>query len=200
MTNETQKSWGKRWEKITGNRTNREYMINIFAFLVLFRTKRESMDSSKYHLYCILVAFSSVQSLSHIPFFVMPWTAAQQASLSITNFQGLLNSWPLSQWYHPTISSSVGPFSFCLQSFPAWGSFLMSHIFASGGQSIGVSASVSVLSMNIKDRFPLGWTGWIPCSPRDSQESSPTPQFKSINYLALSLLYSPTLTWLLEKP
>ena len=193
MTNETQKSWGKRWEKITGNRTNREYMINIFAFLVLFRTKRESMDSSKYHLYCILVAFSSVQSLSHIQFFVMPWTAAQQASLSITNFQGSLNWWPLSQWYHPTISSSVGPFSFCLQSFPAWGSFQMSHIFASGGQSIGVSASVSVLSMNIKDRFPLGWTGWIPCSPRDSQESSPTPQFKSNNSSVLSFLYSPTL-------
>ena len=61
----------------------------------------------------------------------------------------------------------------------------MSHFFVSGGQSIGVSASVAVLSMNIKDRFPLGWTGWIPCSPRDSQETSPTPQFKSNNSSAL---------------
>ena len=62
------------------------------------------------------------------------------------------------------------------------------------GQSIGVSASTSVLLMNIQDWFPLGWTGWTPCSPRDSQESSPTPQFKSINSSALSFLYSPALT------
>ena len=66
----------------------------------------------------------------------------------------------------------------------------MSHFFVSGGQSIGVSASVAVLSMNIKDRFPLGWTGWIPCSPRDSQETSPTPQFKSNNSSVISFLHS----------
>ena len=71
------------------------------------------------------------------------------------------NSCPLSQWCHPTISSSVIPFSSCLQSFPTSGSFLMSQFFASCGQSIGVSASASVLSMNIQDWFPLGWTGWI---------------------------------------
>ena len=71
------------------------------------------------------------------------------------------NSCPLSQWCHPTISSSVIPFSSCLQSFPASGSFPMSQFFASGGQSIGVSASASVLPMNIQDWFPLGWTGWI---------------------------------------
>ena len=104
------------------------------------------------------------------------------------------NSCPLSRWCHPTISSSVLPFSSCLQPFPASGSFLMSQFFASGGQSIGVSASTSVLLMNIQDWFPLGWTVWFPCSPRDSQESSPTPQFKSINSLAFSFLYSPTLT------
>ena len=71
------------------------------------------------------------------------------------------NSCPLSQWCHPTISSSVIPFSSRLQSFPASGSFLMSQFFASGSQSIGASASVSVLLMNIQDWFPLGWTGWI---------------------------------------
>ena len=71
------------------------------------------------------------------------------------------NSCPLSRWCHPTISSSVIPFSSCLQSFPASGSFPMSQLFASGGQSIGVSASTSVLPMNTQDRFPLGWTGWI---------------------------------------
>ena len=70
------------------------------------------------------------------------------------------NSCPLSRWYHPTISSSVIPFS-CLQSFPASGSFQMSQLFASGGQSIGASASTSVLPMNIQGWFPLGWTGWI---------------------------------------
>ena len=71
------------------------------------------------------------------------------------------NSFPLSRWCHPTISSSVIPFSSHLQSFPASGSFQMSQLFASGGQSIGVSALVSVLPMNIQDWFPLGWTGWI---------------------------------------
>ena len=97
------------------------------------------------------------------------------------------NSCPLSRWCHPTISSSVVPFS-CLQSFPA--SFLMSQLFASGGQSIGVSASTSILPMNTQDWSHLGWNSR---SPGDSQESSPTPQFKSISSSAPSFLYSPTL-------
>ena len=101
---------------------------------------------------------------------------------------------PWSWWYHPTISSSPIPFSSCLQSFPASGSFLMSQLFTSGGQSIGVSASALVLPMNTQDWPPLGWLVGSPCSPRDSQESSPTPQFKSINSSVLSFLYSPTLT------
>ena len=71
------------------------------------------------------------------------------------------NACPLSQWCHPTISSSAVPFSSCLQSFPTSGSFQVSQFFASGGQSIGVSASASVFPMNIQDWFPLGWTGWI---------------------------------------
>ena len=71
------------------------------------------------------------------------------------------NSCPLSQWCHQTISSSVIPLSSCLQSFPASGSFQMSHFFTLGGQSIGVSASASVLPVNIQGWFPLGWTGWI---------------------------------------
>ena len=76
------------------------------------------------------------------------------------------NPCPLSQWCHPTISSSVIPFSSSLQSFPASGSFQMSQPFASGGQSIGVSASASVLPMNIQDWFPSGWTGWISLQPK----------------------------------
>ena len=75
------------------------------------------------------------------------------------------NSCPSSQWCHPTVSSSVSPFSSCLQSFPASGSFPMSQFFASGGQSTGVSASASVLPMSVQDwtipTIPLGWTGWI---------------------------------------
>ena len=103
------------------------------------------------------------------------------------------NSCPLSWWCHPTISSSVVPFS-CLKSFPASGSFQMSQLFASGGQSIGVSASTSVFPMNTQDWSPLGWTGWISLKSRDSQESSPAPQFKNINSLVLSFLHGPTLT------
>ena len=96
------------------------------------------------------------------------------------------NSRPLSQRCHPTISSSVIPFSSCLQSFPVSGSFQMSQFqmsqfFASGGQSIGASASASVLPVNIKDWFLLGLIGWISLQSKGSQESSPTPQFKSIS-------------------
>ena len=79
------------------------------------------------------------------------------------------NSCPLSKWCPPTISSSIFPFSSCLQPFPASGSFLMSQFFAWGGQSIGVSASASVLPMNTQDWSPLGWTGRTSLSPRDSQ-------------------------------
>ena len=105
------------------------------------------------------------------------------------------NSCPSCQWCHPIISSSVVPFSSCLQLFPASRSFSMSQFFTSGGQSIEISASASVFPMNIQDWFPLGLIG-SHCSTRDSQESSPTPQFKSINSLALSFLYIPTLIFI----
>ena len=104
---------------------------------------------------------SSVQSLSRVRLFATPWTAACQASLSITTPWGYSNSCPLSQWGHATISSSLIPFSSRLHSFPASGSFQMSQLFTSGGQSIGISASASVLPMNTQDWSPLGWIGWI---------------------------------------
>ena len=104
------------------------------------------------------------------------------------------NSCPLSRWCHSTISSSVIPFSSLLQSFPASEFFQMSQLFASCGQSIGVSVSTSVLPMNIQDWFLYHGLVGSPCSLRDSQESSPTLQFKSINSLACSFLYSSTLT------
>ena len=105
--------------------------------------------------------FSSVQfSRCHVWFFATPWTAARQASLSSPTPKVHPNPRPLCWWCHPTISSSVVPFS-GPQSFPASGSFQMSQLFASGGQSIGVSASLSVLPTNTQDWSPLGWTGWI---------------------------------------
>ena len=103
--------------------------------------------------------FSSVAQ--SCPTLCDPMDYSTTGLLSITNSQGLLNSCPLSWWCHPTISSSVISFSSCPQSFPASGSFPMSQFFASGGQSIGVSSSASILSVNIQDWFPLGWTGWI---------------------------------------
>ena len=112
------------------------------------------------------------------------------------------NSCPLSQWCHPTISSSVVPFSSCLQSFPASGSFLMSPLFASVGQSIGASASTSVFSMNIQDWSPLGWTGWISLQSKGLSRVFPNNTVQSINSLMLSFLYgySHIHTWPLEKP
>ena len=101
------------------------------------------------------------------------------------------DSRPSSQWCHPAISSSVIPFS-SYQFLPASENFPMSQLFASGGQSIGVSALASVLPMNTQDWSALGWLVGSLCSPRDSQESSPTPQFKGINSLAISFLHSPT--------
>ena len=89
------------------------------------------------------------------------WTAARQPPCPSSTPRAYSNSCPLSWWCHPTISSSFISFFSCLQSFPASGSFQMSQFFTSGGQSIGISASTSVLPVNIQDQFPLGWTGWI---------------------------------------
>ena len=100
-----------------------------------------------------------VQSLSHVGLFLTQWASECEASLSFTISGVCSNSCPLSQWCYPTISSSVTPFSWCPQSFPASGSFPISQLFASGGQSIGASASASILPMNIQGLFPLGMTG-----------------------------------------
>ena len=102
-----------------------------------------------------------ISQLSYVRLFATPWTEALQASLSITNPQSLFKLMSMGWWCHPTISSSVIPFSSCLQSFPASGSCQMSQFFLSGDQSTGDSASTSVLPMNIQDWFPLGCTVWI---------------------------------------
>ena len=96
-------------------------------------------------------------------------------------------------WVGDATSSSITPFSSCPQTFPVSGSLPMSWFCTSNSQSTGASAFTSVLPMNIQGWFPLGLMVWSPCSQRDSQKSSPTTQFKSINSLSLSLLYGPTL-------
>ena len=138
--------------------------------------------------------FSSVKPLSLVQLFTTPWTRACQVSLSITKTpKACSNSCPSSQWCHPTISSSVIPFSSHPQS--ASGSFPVSQFFTPGGQSIGASASASLLPINIQDWFPLGLTGLdILAVQATLKESFPTPQFKSINSVVLSLLSGPTLT------
>ena len=103
----------------------------------------------------------SVQLLSRVQLFVTPWTAAHQASLTITSSPSLFKLVAIESMMPSTMLSSVVPFSSCLQSFPASGSFPMSQPLASGGQSIGVSGSASVLPMNTQDWSPLGWAGWI---------------------------------------
>ena len=113
------------------------------------------------------------------------------------------NSCPLSRWCHPAISSSVVPFSSCPQSFPASGSFPVSQFFSSGGQSIRVSASTSVLPMNTQDWSPLGWTGWISLQSKGlSRVFSNTTvlkhQFFGAQFTSQSNSHIPT--WPLEKP
>ena len=147
--------------------------------------------------------FSSVQPLSCVRLFSTPWTAAHQASLSITSSWSLPSSCPLSWWCHPTITSSVVPFSSCLQSFPASGSFQMSQFLESDGQSTRVSASASVLPMNIQDWSPLEWTGWISLQFKGlsrvfSNTTVQKHQFFSAQPSSQS--YSHIHTWPLEKP
>ena len=104
------------------------------------------------------------------------------------------NSCPLSRWCYPTVSSSVVPFSSCLQSFPASGHFPMSQFFASSGQSIGVSASTPVLSKNIQDWFPLGWTGWISLQSKGLSRIFSNTTVQKHQFFGLNFLYGPTLT------
>ena len=113
------------------------------------------------------------------------------------------NSFPLSRWYHPAISSSVIPFSSCLQSFPASRSFPVSHFFPSGGQSIGASASASVFPMNIQDWFPLGLAGWISLQSKGlsrvfSNATDQKHQFFGSQLSSQSSFH--IYTWPLEKP
>ena len=140
--------------------------------------------------------FTSVRSVAQLcptqscPTLCNLWTAALQASLSITNTQSLPKLLSIESVMPSNHLILCHPLLLSPSIFPSIRvSFSVSWLFASGSQSIGVSTSTSVLPMNTQDWSPLEWTGGSPCSPRDSQESSPTPQFKSINSSALSLLH-----------
>ena len=129
-----------------------------------------------FYLYESLSEFSSVQFSSVTQSCPTLWPHGLQTArppCSSPTPRVYSNSCPLSQWCRPNILSSVVPFCSRLQSFPASGSFPMNQFFTSGGQSIRVSASASVLPMNIQDRFPLGWTGQISFQSKGSQEFFP---------------------------
>ena len=128
----------------------------------------QDLSTPCYHKWCChgypcfsSVQFSSVQSLSHVWLFATPWTAAHQASLSITNSQSLPKLMSIDSVMPSNHLILCCPPLLLPSIFPASGSFPVSQLFESGGQSIGVSASISVLPMNTQDWSPLGWTGWI---------------------------------------
>ena len=154
-----------------------------------------------FHIYQLGQVYCCWSFLKMCSTLVMPWTAAHQDSLSFTTSWNLLKLMSLSWWCCPTISSSVTPFSWYPQSFPASASFPRSRLFISGGQSMG--ASVSVLPMNIQDWFPLGLTGLLSLLSKGlSRVFSSTTIQKHKFFSAWPSIWSNSHihTWLLEKP
>ena len=142
----------------------------------------------------VMLLFSSIQSLSRVQLFAIPWTAVHHVSLCITNSWSLLKLMSIES----VMSSFVVPFCACLQSFPASGSFQMSQFFASAGQSIGVSASASSFHWVFRTvliSFRIDWLDLLAVQGT-LKNSSRTLQLKSVNSLALSFLYSPSLTFI----
>ena len=149
------------------------------------------------------VHFSSFQSLSRVRLLTTPWITARQDSLSYTISRSSLKLTSIESVMPSSLSSSVGPFSSCPQSLPASESFPMSQLFAWGGQSTGVSASASVLPMNIQDWFPLGWNSWIPLLSKGLSRvfSNTTVQkHQCFGAQPSSQSNSHIHTWPLEKP
>ena len=154
-------TWKNAGKALTRTSEQRQYWGRLPIQDSSNRVKGEKIHPCTLRTTWFCMHLSSVQSLNCVQLFATPWTAARQASCRSPTPGTYSNSCPQSQWCHPTISSSIIPFSSCLQSFVALGSFPMSQFFTSGGQSIGVSASASVLPVKTQDWSPLGWTGWI---------------------------------------
>ena len=147
--------------------------------------------------------FSSVQLLSYVQLFATPWTAACQASLSITNSRSLLIFTPIESVMPSNYLILCHPLLLLPTIFPSIRVFPMSQFFTSGGQSIGVSPSASVLPMNFQDWFPLGWTGWISLLSKDFSRvfSNTTVQKHQLFSAQLSSQSNSHIhTWSLEKP
>ena len=169
-------------------------MINVLIGLTMIIIS-QCIDISSYNI-------SSVQSLSHVRLFVIPWIAAHQASCPSPTPGVHSNSRPSSRWCHPAISSSVDPFS-CLQSLPASGSFLMRQFFTWDGQSIGVSALASVLPKNTQGWSPLEWTGWISLQAKGLSRVFSNTTVQKHQFFGAQLSSqsnSHTHKWPLEKP
>ena len=146
---------------------------------------------------------SSVQSLNRVRLFATPWIAHARPPCPSPTAGVHPNSCPLSRWCLPAISSSVVPFSSCPHSLPVSGSFQMSQLFTSGGQSIGVSASASVLPVNTRDWSPLGWTGWISLQSRGLSGVFSNTTVQKHQFFGTQLSSqsnSHIYTWPLEKP
>ena len=157
-----------------------------------FYAESDSLDSEDFLSFLYVKFCSSVPQ--SCPTLCNPMDYICQASLSFTIFWSLLTLMSIESVMLSNHLIHCCPLFLLPSIFPSIRVFPLSQFFASGGQSTGVSASASVLPKNTQDWSPLEWTGWISLQSRDSQESSPTPQFKSINCSALSFLYSPTLT------
>ena len=176
--------------------------IHIFASHSKKRSKARLVPSQKWTTY---YWFSSVQfSRSVVSDYLWPHELQHTRPPCPSQTPGVHpNSYASSRWCHPAISSSVIPFSSCPQSFPASGSFPVSQLFASGGQSIRVSASASVLPMNTQDWSPLGWSGWISLQSKGLSRvfSNTTVQKHQFFGTQLSSQSSSHIhTWPLEKP
>ena len=178
---------------------NLDQILSIIRLLKHIASEHINGHNS-FEIFCQILV-GSVQSLSHVLPFATPWTAARQLPCLSPTPRACSNSCPSSRWYQPMISSSVVPFS-CLQSFPASGSFPVSRFFASGGPSIGVSASAWVLPMNIQDWLPWGLTGSISLQSKGlSRVFNTTVQKHQFFGAQLSLWSNSHIhTWLLKKP
>ena len=141
-----------------------------------------------------LVAIAALQLQGPVWLSAIPWPTLRLASLSFTVSGVCSNSCSLSWWFYPTTSSSIVPFSSCLQSFPASQSLPKSLLFIPSGQSMGLQLRHQFFQWIFSFDFLQDWLVWSPCWPRESQEPSPAPQFESINSWASSLLDGLNLT------
>ena len=178
------------------------HCLHLSSFFVL----HASMYFDKYRMACLhhySIMFNSVQSLSRVRLFATPWTQHARPPYPSPTPGVHPDSRPSSQWCHPTISSSAIPFSSCPQSLPALESFSMNQLFASGGQSTGVSALASFLPKKSYGWSPSEWTGWISLQSKGLSRvfSNTTVQKHQFFSAQLSSQFNSHIhTWLLEKP